>query len=275
MKKNMFLVTILVSSLVSAQVGVNTVHPKATLDVMKGISATLPEGIIAPRLTGDEIKERDGLYNVTQKGAILYATSGVGAASIKTAGITDEGYYYFDGLAWMKMGNNNEPWYNQADGKPAKDNTQNIYQTGNVSIGSQIPIIPFVSNGIMITPKLSVKGDMAATGAFYTTTGKYADYVFEDYFDGKSKINEAYKFKSLKEIDEYIKKNRHLPGVTSIKDVLKSNIGYSYNLSELSIQQLEKIEELYLHVINQQKQIETLKEQLTEIEFLLPKKNTN
>jgi hypothetical protein len=175
-----------------------------------------------------------------------------------------------------------EPWLNQADDTKATGNNQNIYQVGNVSIGSKTPIAPFTSNSVTVTPKLSIAGDVASTGAFYTTTGKYADYVFEDYFDGASTIDETYKFRSLEEIAAYIKANKHLPGVTSIKDILKTDNGYTVNLSELSIQQLEKIEELYLHTIEQQQEIakqkaeiNDLRSRMEKLEQLLVKEDNN
>lgn len=156
-----------------------------------------------------------------------------------------------------------EPWQVQGGTTKATTNAENIYQTGNVSIGSQTPITPFLSNGVTITPKLSVTGDVASTGTFYTTTGKYADYVFEKYFDGTSKIDDQYTFKSLREVDAFIKKNKHLPGVTPISEVNKTATGYSFDITKLSIQSLEKIEELYLHTIEQQQLIE---KQQTEIQ---------
>lgn len=104
------------------------------------------------------------------------------------------------------------------------------------------------------TEKLKVYGSIQTAGA------SYPDYVFEDYFKGSSKINSSYQFKSLYDTEKYIKDNHHLPGVTSIKDLEKTENGYSFNLTELSTQTLEKVEELYLHTIEQQKQIDELKE---------------
>lgn len=186
-------------------------------------------------------------------------------------------------LSWQNVSNLvAEPWFVQNTTNGATANTQNIYQAGNVSIGSQTPIAPFTSNSVTITPKLSVTGNVATTGSYYTTTGKYADYVFEDYFDGTSKIDETYKFRSLEETAAYIKENKHLPGVTSIKDILKTDNGYTVNLSELSIQQLEKIEELYLHTIEQQEEIakqktevNDLRSRIEKLEQLLVKENNN
>ena len=86
-------------------VGANSV-PKATLDVVASdpANASVAEGVIAPRLTGDQIKAKDAAYTANQTGAIVYATAAVGTPSTKTANITDAGYYNFDGAVWQKLG---------------------------------------------------------------------------------------------------------------------------------------------------------------------------
>lgn len=97
-------------------------------------------------------------------------------------------------------------------------------------------------------------------GGIQTASSTYADYVFEDYFTGNSTIKPEYKFNSLYSVEKYVKENHHLPGVTSIKNLDKTADGYSFDLTSLSTQTLEKVEELYLHTIEQQKQIDELKE---------------
>lgn len=87
-----------------AQVGVNSSDPKATFDIAaKTTNGSKAEGLIAPRLTGDQIKLADIQYNSDQAGAIVYASSGVTTPSAKTANITGPGYYYFDGNMWLKF----------------------------------------------------------------------------------------------------------------------------------------------------------------------------
>jgi len=94
----------LISAISFAQVGINNTNPKATLDVTaKNTDGSTAEGIIAPRLTGDQIKSADTKYTIDQKGTIIYATAAVGASTIKTANITAEGYYFFDGTVWQKL----------------------------------------------------------------------------------------------------------------------------------------------------------------------------
>lgn len=100
----MFLVSF---NLAFSQVGINTSNPKASLDInAKTTDGSQPEGIIAPRLTGDQIKAGDTSYGTDQKGALIYATSAVTVSSTKTANITAEGYYFFDGNIWQKVGSN-------------------------------------------------------------------------------------------------------------------------------------------------------------------------
>ncbi|MFD2566137.1 beta strand repeat-containing protein [Pseudotenacibaculum haliotis] len=123
-------------------------------------------------------------------------------------------------------------------------------------------------------------GNMTIAGGLTTATKLYPDYVFENYVNGSSKMNKTYTFKSIEEVESFIKANKHLPGVTGIKNLKKTKDGYQVNLTELSTQTLEKVEELYLHTIEQHKKInkledenKLLKERLQKIEALLGIKN--
>ncbi|EEI89971.1 hypothetical protein HMPREF0765_4339, partial [Sphingobacterium spiritivorum ATCC 33300] len=158
---------------------------------------------------------------------------------------------------WIDQ-NKLEPWRVQGTSNGATTNTDNIYQTGNVAIGAGATAL----TGADANAKLYVNGTIT------TASSLYADYVFEDYLEGTSKLNSDYSFKSLDEVETFINENKHLPGVTGIKGLSKNEKGeYIFNISELSVQILEKVEELYLHTIEQKKQldnkdreIETLKE---------------
>ena len=74
-----------------------------------------------------------------------------------------------------------------------------------------------------------------------------ADYVFEDGYD----------LKSLGEVEEYVKSNKHLPGVPSASEFQNKGM----NVSEMSNLLLEKVEELTLHLIRMQKEIDQLREE--------------
>lgn len=112
MKKTSFtILAFAVGTFTFAQVGINTAKPKATLDVAsKPQDNTQIDGIIAPRITGDQLKAKDALYKETtateegQTGTIVYVTQAVtGILSEKTINVIEPGYYYFDGSVWKKL----------------------------------------------------------------------------------------------------------------------------------------------------------------------------
>ncbi len=116
--------------------------PQATLDVVASeTDAETAVGIIAPRLTGDELKAKDDLYTTAQTGVIVYVTAATSAVSTKTTNVTDAGYYYFDGTMWQSLKGENAgaPWNVAGTTTPARLNTENIYQMGSVGIGTQNP----------------------------------------------------------------------------------------------------------------------------------------
>ncbi|PHS04182.1 MAG: hypothetical protein COA88_13960 [Kordia sp.] len=108
--------------------------------------------------------------------------------------------------------------------------------------------------------KLDVDGNIKASGSLISGTTTYPDYVFEKYFEGKSNLNDSYQIKSLEEVEQFIKKNKHLPGVKAISELPKENNTYVVNTTELSMQMLEKLEELFLYIIEQNKEIKKLKQ---------------
>ncbi len=122
-----------ISLIIKAQVGINNTSPKATLDITaKTTDGSKPEGLIAPRLTGDQIQS--GTYGSAQLGAIIYATAAASAPTAVTANITSSGYYYFDGSAWQKMtgaaagDTTNDAWIN--------DTTNGMVKLGNKADGT-------------------------------------------------------------------------------------------------------------------------------------------
>ena len=72
-----------------------------------------------------------------------------------------------------------------------------------------------------------------------------ADYVFEENYD----------LKSLKEVESFVKENKHLPGVPSAAEISENGM----SVSQMSNLLLEKVEELTLHMIQLQKENEALK----------------
>jgi len=80
------------------------------------------------------------------------------------------------------------------------------------------------------------------------TSGDWSDYVFET----------DYKRNSLEEVDDFVKKNKHLPNVPSATDVYKNGI----DLGQMDATLLRQIEELWLHMIDMKKENQVLKEEI-------------
>ncbi|MBL0737623.1 hypothetical protein JI750_12025 [Flavobacterium sp. GN10] len=120
-------------------------------------------------------------------------------------------------------------------GKIANSAFIRLIENGNVGIGAQNP-----------DSKLTVAGNIHAQEVKVTVNaGVVPDYVFAN----------DYKLKSLNEVEQYIKKNSHLPEIPSAKELEKNGL----MIAEMNMNLLKKIEELTLYIIEQDKKTETLK----------------
>ncbi|SNR79662.1 hypothetical protein [Flavobacterium sp. ov086] len=108
-----------------------------------------------------------------------------------------------------------------------------ILGNGNVGIGT-------ITTG---THKLAVEGSIGAREVKVQATG-WADFVFK----------KEYNLPTLQEVEKHITEKGHLENIPSEEDVLKNGI----NLGEMNAKLLQKIEELTLYVIDQNKKIEEL-----------------
>ena len=106
---------------------------------------------------------------------------------------------------------------------------------GKVGIRTSEPLYPLDVNGTVRATEVKVEAQTA-------------DFVFE----------EDYPLKSLKEVEQFITTNKHLPDVPSAKEMEKDGVG----LAEMNKLLLQKVEELTLYTIKQQKLIQTQKQQL-------------
>ncbi|MGN6417003.1 MAG: Ig-like domain-containing protein [Pseudobacter sp.] len=133
------------------------------------------------------------------------------------------------------------------------DNKRLVFKTNNQE---RMTILGDGYVGIGIATKPAAEAKLAVNGAVYakklkiTQTG-WADYVF----------NNDYKLPSLKELEAYIKLNKHLPGVPTTTEVQKNGT----DVAEIQAVLLKKIEELTLYIIEQNKKLE---QQQMQIELL-------
>ena len=410
-----YILTFLFSHLYQSQVGIDVTDPKATLDVAANpTNLSKIDGMIAPRLSGNELKAKDALYGINQNAAIVFATSAASPVTPKTIEITKAGYYYYDAILgkWMTFqsstgtgtinniidnplntitsmvngissntkavnaisnavsatnfltttvngvastpvvlkniynsdGTLTSSRYVTLDGKrfylmgtsghtaftnddtgasilnysatkrsdflltagssdfqffvdpnsaaqifAGRAATSLIIRTSQTNAAAPISFSTSTGSSALGQQRAEIAGDgkfnivnslsvgynsqqtftgtqkLKVNGSIVTTSNTYPDYVFEKYFTGNSIIKPDYHFKNLDETKNFVKENHHLPGIISIKDLQKSEDGYDVDMTQLSIQQLEKIEELYLHTFEQE---ETIKQQQSEINDL-------
>ncbi|WP_396591853.1 fibronectin type III domain-containing protein [Allomuricauda sp. R78024] len=116
------------------------------------------------------------------------------------------------------------------------------YTTGNVGIGT---------NTIPTDYRLAVSGKIISEELKVQLQATWPDYVFD----------EGYDLPSLKEIQKYIAQNGHLPNIPTAKEVTEHGI----EVGEMNRLLLEKIEELTLYTLQQQKEITELKTQVNQL----------
>lgn len=110
----------------------------------------------------------------------------------------------------------------------AQDFEGGVYIDGNTKIAGELKV-----KKIIVTPDVN------------------ADYVFKP----------GYQMKTLAEVEKYIKENGHLPGVPDDKEVYSNGIELSRGYTIL----LEKVEELHLRAIDQEKRIDKQQSQIDQL----------
>ncbi len=107
---------------------------------------------------------------------------------------------------------------------------------GRIGIWTTAPAIGYA---------LSVNGKIICEELKVQLSGSWPDYVFSD----------RYPLMPIGQVESFIKTNRHLPGIPDAAQMEKEGL----SIGEMQKKMMEKIEELTLYIIQQQKEIDALK----------------
>ncbi len=138
-----------------------------------------------------------------------------------------------------------------------------VTSSGNVGINTASP-----------SATLTVNGDVLIGDATVTRPAGYRLYVQTGILTEKVKVALAtssdwsdyvfakdYKLRKLSDVEAYVRENKHLPGIPSAEQVVKEGI----DLGKMDAKLLEKIEELTLYMISQDKKLQELELKNTEL----------
>ena len=114
-----------------------------------------------------------------------------------------------------------------------------LTSNGNVGIGTANPAY-----------KLDVLGTIRAQEVLVDMNG-VPDYVFA----------KDYKLRSIEQVSTYVQQNHHLPEIPSAAEMQQNGV----SLNTMQLQLLKKVEELTLYAIEQQKEIQALKEEMRQM----------
>ena len=122
--------------------------------------------------------------------------------------------------------------------------------SGNLTVHGNVGIGTTDTQGF----KLAVKGNMVAERVKVALQPNWPDFVF----------SKDYPLPTLQEVEKYLVENGHLEEIPSAAEVKKEG----FFLEEMDAKLLQKIEELTLYTIEQEKKIKFLEKQTARIEKL-------
>lgn len=185
---------------------------------------------VTKRLTVGESNTNNGTTLDLNFGGIGSASSGEGIGSKRTAGGNQFGLDFYTNFL----------------------NRMRIENSGKVIIGDATTLSTTSCPGNF---RLFVKDGILTEHVMVTTYGPgscWPDYVF----------GENYDLLPLEKVEAFVKENGHLPNIPSEKQIEEDG---GFELKEMAIKHMEKIEEVYLHLIDLNKEMKALKAENAEL----------
>ena len=204
-------------------------------------------GVYRMRIHIDATTENVGLGGPAQPRALVHINSITTGDTLKITNATT-GHTKTDGINLYNNGN-------EAFLMNLENSNLNL-GTNNTSMAKLTPAGAMVI-GTTTTPagyKLYVETGILTekVKVAIKTSANWADYVFAD----------DYPLQPLSQVEQYIREHKHLPGIPSAAEVVEQGV----DVGSMDAKLLEKIEELTLHLIRLEKEVEQLKESNRKLE---------
>ncbi|RMG27683.1 MAG: hypothetical protein D6730_06840 [Bacteroidetes bacterium] len=245
----------------NGDVGLGTNVPGAKLHIIgpdnNGTTAglKLQAGTQVMLLDGNEIDGLSGLYLNYNTNKNVLMTQGGGNVGIGTVAPQ----YKLDvrGNRIQLKENSTNHWIAMRTDGAAVDlgfGNTNLFVTPQ-NVGEKIFLDPFKRSGVTIGTqtlpagyRLAVDGRIICEEVRVEMSGSWPDYVFAEDYD----------LMPLADLEQHIATEKHLPGIPAAATVEAEGIA----VGEMQQKMMEKIEELTLYIIQQQKEIEALRAEL-------------
>jgi hypothetical protein len=205
-------------------VGIGTNTPTEKLEIDHYNPSPASSGMVLDNISSDN-KNSEIKFN--SNGNLLWA---LGNNLFHSTSSSEHNFFIFNELSY------HAPFY--------------INEEEKTFIGfSALPVSHALLNSIY---KLYVDGGIATRDVKVTSNSTWPDYVFKD----------NYKPMSLKELENYLIINKHLPDMPAA-DAIQKNEGFE--VGDLQTKLLKTVEEQTLYIISLQKQIDEMKKKMNEL----------
>ncbi|GAB6012931.1 autotransporter outer membrane beta-barrel domain-containing protein [Viscerimonas tarda] len=293
----------------NGRVGIGTTSPTEKLAVAGSITAS--EAIMAGTIMTEGIQLNSGVITATGKigvgttnptekltvngnikltGDIIGNTTGFNIEGIRglemKKGMNNDFTLYFpvsdnSNSKWNRIIAKNHLSFTAGDRGVTQNETDLFISTnGNIGIGTPAPDQKLTVNGNISASNSKMYINVNANQVSTANKAKFSAFIAggilsEDYAIGPKStwadhvFSTDYKLQNLNEVENYIKTNNRLPDIPSAAEVEENG----YTLHDMNVKLLQKVEELTLYSIEQNKEIEQLKKVANSYESLMEKVN--